>query len=221
MYGMLLESVQYYVQQRYGRANWTQILEHSGIKNVVFRTHAVYSDDTMPKLASSCAEVLRDKSKEEFLRYFGHCFVLFFSNYGYDKIVRVSGRQYRDFLHEIDNLHEMMRYSYNKMRSPSFLVVSEDPNGCILSYRSTRCGFENYVIGQLSEVARKFYSIDVCIRTLTKEQLSSGYHVTFRLDFDNSSYARRVVSPTLELSSDGFGKLSSDIFFKVSQALLV
>ncbi|KAK3103807.1 hypothetical protein FSP39_022035 [Pinctada imbricata] len=215
MYGMLLESIQYFVQKDYGQTKWQQVLEHAGIKNMVFTTHAVYSDETMQNLATSCACVLKDKTKEGFFQYFGQCFVLFFSNYGYDKIMRVAGRNYRDFLHEIDNLHEMMRYSYSKMRSPSFLVVSEDSNGCILRYRSKRKGFQNYVIGQLTQCAYRFYQINVSISVLTEETLSKGCDITFRLDFDNSAHMQCKYSIANGLSYDMFGIISSDIFFKV------
>ncbi|GFY74254.1 soluble guanylate cyclase 89Da [Trichonephila inaurata madagascariensis] len=36
MYGMLLESIQHFVQEEYGEEVWNQVLEDSGFKNAVF-----------------------------------------------------------------------------------------------------------------------------------------------------------------------------------------
>ncbi len=65
----------------------------------------------------------------------GKEFVGFFSNYGFEKILRVAGRNYRDFLHAIDQLHESNRFSFPKMKSPLFFVSAEDPYGLMLHYQ--------------------------------------------------------------------------------------
>lgn len=58
----------------------------------------------------------------------------------------------RDFLNGLDNLHEYMRYTYPRMRPPSFYVEKESAHGLTLHYRSRRRGYVHYVIGQISEV---------------------------------------------------------------------
>jgi guanylate cyclase, other len=68
----------------------------------------------------------------------------------------------RDFLNGLDNLHEYMRYTYPRMRPPSFYVEKETAEGLILHYRSRRRGFVHYVIGQITEVSLN--SIDSLIR---------------------------------------------------------
>lgn len=215
MYGMLLESVQFFIKENYGNDNWNMILEHGGIKNMVFSPHKLYKDEIMLNLAKSCSVVLKDRSTEEYLNFFGQCFVKFFSHYGYDKILRVSGRHYRDFLNGIDNLHEMMRFSYPHLQSPSFLVESEDCEGCILLYRSKRKGFLHYVIGQLKECGKVLYNIDVDIITLYNNVTDNGCFVTFRLNFDNSPF---VAKSNFSTSSQEhyFSPLSSNTFLKVS-----
>ena len=75
------------------------------------------------------------ETTDHYMQRFGSCFVEYFSHYGYQTIVKVSGRHYRDFLHGIDNLHETMRFSYPQMLSPSFYVDEETDTGCVLHYR--------------------------------------------------------------------------------------
>ncbi len=79
-------------------------------------------------------------------------FVNFVSEFGYDKILRVLGRHLRDFLNGLDNLHEYMKFSYPKLRPPSFFIQNETPNGLILCYRSKRVGYLHYVKGQIKQV---------------------------------------------------------------------
>jgi hypothetical protein len=98
---------------------------------------------------------------------FGNGFVSYISNYGYDRVLRIlyvifwffleilfflSGHNMRDFLNGLDNLHEYMRYTYPRMRPPSFYVEKETAQGLTLHYRSRRRGFVHYVIGQITEV---------------------------------------------------------------------
>ena len=66
----------------------------------------------------------------------GASFVEFFSNYGFEKILKVAGRNFRDFLYSIDQLHDSNRFTFPKMKSPLFFVESEDKRGAFLHYQS-------------------------------------------------------------------------------------
>ena len=57
--------------------------------------------------------------------YNGEKFVGFVGTYGYDRILRVLGRHMRDFLNGLDNLHEYLRFSYPKLKPPSFFCENE------------------------------------------------------------------------------------------------
>ncbi|XP_033752088.1 soluble guanylate cyclase 88E-like [Pecten maximus] len=214
MYGMLLESVQHYVKTEHGEEVWRAILEHIGLRNTVFNTHGIYPDRVMLDLSKACSKVIGDRTSEEYLQYFGQCFVKFFSHYGYDKIVRISGRHYRDFLKEIDNLHETMRFTFPRMHSPSFNVSDEDVDGCVLVYRSKRKGFTPYVIGQLCECASQFYNINVTVSKVTQSTIDIGYHTQFRLNFKNSAY-REDIGATSPLFPSQFPTLSANTLFKI------
>jgi guanylate cyclase len=82
----------------------------------------------------------------------GREFIFFVSQYGYDRMIRVLGRHMRDFINGIDNLHEYMRFSYEKMKPPSFFVEKETSSGLILHYRTRRKGLLHYFIGQIKQV---------------------------------------------------------------------
>ena len=89
MYGMLLESVQYYLIEKYGEPKWEEIRQCAGIRDHVFVTHERYSEASMKKIADSAEYVLgerTDMTSDDFMEFFGSCFVKFLSHYGYDRV---------------------------------------------------------------------------------------------------------------------------------------
>lgn len=81
------------------------------------------------------------ESFDYFMNFFGKCFVRFFTNFGYDKMLKATGRYFCDFLQSVDNIHLQMRFTYPKMKSPSMQLTETDENGAVLIYRSGRSGF--------------------------------------------------------------------------------
>jgi len=169
----------------------------------------------MTQLAKSCCHVTKSKDFNQWMTFFGTCFVDFCSGYGYDKLLQVSGRSYRDFLHGIDNIHEVIRFSYPRLRSPAFLVLKEDINGCVLLYQSKRLGFKHYVIGQLQQIAKRFYSVNIDITVMDETIVESQCNVRFRLDFDNRAYQPKKTARQ-NSGCPQFSSVSGDTFLKVS-----
>ncbi|XP_019696259.1 soluble guanylate cyclase 89Da [Harpegnathos saltator] len=190
MYGMLLESVQYFVQLEFGDEIWCHILEKADCKHMVFNTRQTYSDELMTNLAAALAAYTGD-SMDNIMQFFGRCFVRFFSNLGYDCTVKATGRYFCDFLQSVDNIHMQMRFTYPKMKSPSMYTTHVDPQGVVLVYRSTRQGFTHYLMGQLFQIAKDLYNTELDIRVLETSNNIPGSRnvmVKFRIDFDNRQY---------------------------------
>ncbi|XP_031838866.1 soluble guanylate cyclase 89Da-like [Nomia melanderi] len=190
MYGMLLESVQHFVQLEYGEEIWLQILEKADCKHMVFNTRQVYPDELMTNLAAALASLSND-SVDNVMRFFGKCFVRFFSNLGYACTVKATGRYFCDFLQSVDNIHMQMRFTYPKMKSPSMYTTHVDAEGVVLVYRSTRQGFTHYFMGQLFQIAEELYKTKLNIRVLESSNNIPGSRnvmVKFRIDFDNREY---------------------------------
>ncbi|CAG5133322.1 unnamed protein product, partial [Candidula unifasciata] len=221
MYGMLFESIQFFIKQDYGVNFWARVLQEAGIPNVIFIPHKTYPDEWMVNLAKATCTVLEDQELNDTMLYFGACFVSFCCKFSYDKILRLTGRYYRDFLNEIDNVHETIRFSHPKMQSPSFIVQSEDVHGCVLIYRSMRTGFTYYVMGQLMQCAKMFYNVDVDITVLEEILSDMGCHVTFRLNFDNSAYTPLGGKGCSSVHLASYPAVKSETFFKLFPFCLV
>ncbi|XP_076171822.1 soluble guanylate cyclase 89Da-like [Ptiloglossa arizonensis] len=190
MYGMLLESVQHFVQLEYGDDIWRQLLERADCKHMVFNTRQIYPDDLMTNLAAALATLSSD-TVDNVMQFFGKCFVRFFSNLGYACTVKATGRYFCDFLQSVDNIHMQMRFTYPKMKSPSMYTTHVDPQGVVLVYRSTRQGFTHYLMGQLFQIAKELYETDLNISVLESSNNIPGSRnvlVKFRIDFDNREY---------------------------------
>ncbi|EFX75214.1 hypothetical protein DAPPUDRAFT_250539 [Daphnia pulex] len=74
----------------YGEETWLAILESVGYRNAVFRTHHIYPDELIMKLADAAVTLdANGSTRQDFLRFFGRCFVRYFSHYGYEKFIKI------------------------------------------------------------------------------------------------------------------------------------
>ena len=106
MYGLLLEAVADFIRKTYGEEAWTEIQRGSKIDHITnFGIHDIYSENLIPRIVDVSSKHL-NVSKDELLGRFGEVFVNYVETYGYEKILRVLGRHFRDFLNGLDNLHE-------------------------------------------------------------------------------------------------------------------
>lgn len=106
----------------------------------------------MLRTPSFLFQILKVK-ETDFFDQMGVFFIGFVSQYGYDRVLSVLGRHMRDFLNGLDNLHEYLKFSYPRMRAPSFICENETRQGLTLHYRSKRRGFVYYTMGQIREVS--------------------------------------------------------------------
>jgi len=160
------------------------------LKNQWFVTHEVYRDSLMMELVDAAALELGE-DREKVMCMFGKFFAESIGRYGYARLLRVLGRDLRDFLNGLDDLHEYLRFSYPKMKPPSFFCECETVNGLKLNYTTKRRGYLHYVIGQLKTVGR-IYGKDVEVEPLSEEISDSGTcRTVLDLKFDNSEFLQQ------------------------------
>lgn len=83
----------------------------------------------------------------EILEMFGRMFFDFCQDSGYDSILRVLGATTKDFLQNLDALHDHLATIYPGMKAPSFRCSERMDGSLILHYYSERAGLEHIVIG--------------------------------------------------------------------------
>ncbi|XP_076255247.1 soluble guanylate cyclase 89Db-like [Rhynchophorus ferrugineus] len=208
MYGMLLESIQHYVQMEYGDEAWKAILKAANCKHTVFNTHQIYPDSLALELGQACATVIGG-NYNDYISFFGKCFIRFTAKFGYDATVRATGRYFTEFLESVDNIHHQFSFTYPKMKSPSMYLTEIDENGCVLVYRSSRTGYTHYIMGVLEQCAKDFFKLKLNIKVLEEASSATGSRkyvlVHFRLDFKNQPY---MIQKQSKENISRFAKLS-------------
>lgn len=105
------------------------------------------------------------------LELFGEWFLDFCQEYGYGRILQVLGGTLRDFISNLDALHDHLSVVYPGMRAPSFRVSDREEDGAlILHYYSTREGLEYIVIGLVRAIARKLLNTEISIEILKQKE---------------------------------------------------
>lgn len=198
MYGLLLESIRFHIKQKYGQEAWELICKQCGLPSSSFTSGNSYSDTLIPKFSEACSKVLPyGRSSDCYMENFGNGFVIFTSALGYSNVLKVFSRSFRDFLDNIDSLHEHLRFGFPRLQSPSFECTEESRDGLTLHYRSRRYGFKNYVIGQVKEVAKLYFDIEIEVIVLDEADVVTSLgvrlcHITYRVIFDNNSFVPLV-----------------------------
>ncbi|GFO01300.1 soluble guanylate cyclase 88e [Plakobranchus ocellatus] len=134
MYGLLLQSAATYLKRQYGVEMYEQVCREANIPPSGFSIHNKYSEKIMTDMGRAASKITGDPL-DSIMDSFGVEFVDFVGQFGYDRILKVLGRHMRDFLNGLDNLHEYLRFSYPKLKPPSFFVNDETKNGLTLTYR--------------------------------------------------------------------------------------
>ncbi|GAA48937.1 guanylate cyclase soluble subunit beta [Clonorchis sinensis] len=189
MYGLVIEGFKSYVSDQYSHSIWEEILKQSGYESYTFDSKQVYDEAILPNLFTTASRMLQ--IPEEEIKYAtGKSFVRFMCNKGYGGILRVLGRQLKDFLNGLDNLHEFLRCSYPEMKPPSFFCVNESPSGITLEYRSHRANYVSFFMGYMEAVSLTFFKTEMKITVIVPADEKLQTATILRLHFDNTSYVR-------------------------------
>ncbi|EFP05496.1 hypothetical protein GCK72_018158 [Caenorhabditis remanei] len=184
MYGLVIEGVRFMIQENWGPQVLLQVQKLTSLSEKSVSTHDQYSEHVVPQMFKAIHEIT-GTPYEQIGVLAGRFFVQFLIRNGYGDLMNVMGRRFSDFIKGLDNIHEYFRFSYPKLRAPSFYCKSESEDGLILHYRSRRTGYLSYVIGQLVELARVFYRLDIGIQVLKKKEKGRFTFVVLKISFDN------------------------------------
>uniref|UniRef100_A0A914XHZ7 Heme NO-binding domain-containing protein n=1 Tax=Plectus sambesii TaxID=2011161 RepID=A0A914XHZ7_9BILA len=218
MYGLVIEGVRFMIREKYGEKTLEEVLVKCHLSGQTLSTHDRYSEKMVPNMLVAVCEVL-GITMEEVGVLAGRYFVLFMVKHGYGELMQVMGRRFADFLKGLDNLHEYFRFSYPKIRPPSFYCSRESSTGLTLHYRSRRQGYIAYVMGQLIEVAKLFFKQDIQLQVTNRQQKGSFQFVVIKVRFDNTAIEadRRLKEKSMTLNEylpvDSYSFLSMFPYF--------
>ncbi|XP_076274489.1 guanylate cyclase soluble subunit beta-1-like [Rhynchophorus ferrugineus] len=195
MYGFVNYALELLVIKTFGEETWEKIKKNAEVQmEGQFLVRQIYEDELTYNLISAAVEVLNVPANA-ILELFGKTFFEFCQDSGYDKILQVLGATPRDFLQNLDALHDHLGTLYPGMKAPSFRCTERHEDGAlILHYYSDRPGLEHIVIGIVKTVASKLHETEVEIEILKTKEESD--HVQFLIT--EKSGPERPLLPQLE-----------------------
>ena len=122
-----------------------------------------------------------DVEARELLEGFGEQFFIWCREYGYDRTLQALGATLRDFLTNLDALHDHLATNmFPGMRAPSFRCSDGSDGEILLHYYSVRRGLEPIVIGIVKTVARELHSTQIDMEVV--QPIDDDHdHVVFRI----------------------------------------
>ncbi|CAH1370346.1 unnamed protein product [Tenebrio molitor] len=178
MYGFVNYALELLVVKTFGDETWEKIKKNAELQmEGSFLVRQIYEDELTYNLIGAAVDVLQIPANA-ILELFGKTFFEFCQDSGFDKILQVLGATPRDFLQNLDALHDHLGTLYPGMKAPSFrCTVRPEDGALILHYYSDRPGLEHIVIGIVKTVASKLHGTEVVVDILkTKEECD---HVQF------------------------------------------
>ena len=140
------------------------------------------------------------------LEAFGAHFLEYCVQSGYDRILKVLGRNLRDFLCNLDALHDHLANIYPGMEAPSFRCTETADGTLLLHYYSRRQGLEHIVIGIVKAVAKEMLSTEVEV-AVEHARSDDNDHVVFAI---KETACKNVTHSKLGLQTFDFINSRSD-----------
>ncbi|XP_038056195.1 guanylate cyclase soluble subunit beta-1-like [Patiria miniata] len=181
MYGFVNHALELLVLRKFGQEQWEAIKKEAVVEvDGHFLTRLVYDDMKTYDLVTAAVHVL-GISANDLLEAFGRMFFEFCQESGYDTILTVLGSNTRDFLQNLDALHDHLASIYPGMRAPSFRCSQRESDGAlVLHYYSERPGLERIVVGLVKSVSESLHNGDVDVEII-KTKGDDCDHVQFAI----------------------------------------
>jgi len=170
MYGLINNALKDFIIAKTSRESWEQIRRDADIENDHFPALESYPDAaTYALLTHYCKNTgqASDSALEEFGRYWVSEVAA--KHYGY--LLKMTGRNFREFIANLDLMHERVSTEFNELVHPSFSVVGISDTSFHVHYRSHRVGLAPFVLGLLHGLGNHF-EVDVQI-----EHIASGHGI--------------------------------------------
>ena len=180
MYGLVNKAVEGLIRERFGDETWEEIKCKAGVDADVFASMEQYPDNVTYNLVAAASEVLETPA-EDILKAFGEYWVTYTASEGYGELLKMSGRDLREFLHHLDDLHAHVGLSFPNLLPPSFECVENDDSSLLLRYYSDRQGLAPMVIGLLNGLASMFETEIGVEQTISREE--GADHDAFLITF--------------------------------------
>ncbi|KAK4472169.1 hypothetical protein MN116_000467, partial [Schistosoma mekongi] len=180
MYGVLFEILRNYIVVTFGPSIWEAAVEIVNGHPLEIHIRQNYSTKLFTGIIKSLCDFI-GLPEEDIYYEFGIKSVDYLTDNGFKNSFRVLGKNYIDFLQNVNELHEYLRFSYPKLKAPDIKITSINHNVITLDYSTLRSGFAHYLHGQLIYIAKLYFELDVSAKLTDKRKRAASHIYTFKL----------------------------------------
>jgi hypothetical protein len=155
MNGLVNRAIEQLVTSMKGEAGWRGVCAHAGLAADGFVSMQDYDDDVTFRLVKAVSERL-ELPAEQVLEAFGEYWITYTANEGYGALLTTGGCHLREFLGNLNEIHERVELLFTKLRAPVFRVENVSETEFRLFYTSERNGLAPMVLGLVKGLAKRF-----------------------------------------------------------------
>jgi hypothetical protein len=204
MFGWINDCTECLVLTKFGTETWHQIKEKAGcqVEDGGFLRYKCYPDSDTVTLVVAASEVL-GMSVDDVLYAFGDYFIVYVQENGYSNVLECLGSNLRDWLANLNFLHDHLQGAYPKgFVAPIFW--SEDDydeegraNNAILVHYHSRRGslLVPLVVGCIKKIALVYFDIEINMEQLQLQDETQG--------IENTTWRITAVDPAMAFKLRG------------------
>jgi Haem-NO-binding len=203
MFGWINDCTECLVLSKFGQETWHQIKAKANcqVEDGGFLRYKYYPDSDTVELVVAASEVL-GISVDDVLHAFGDYFIDYVQDNGYSNVLECLGTNLRDWLSNLNSLHDHLQASYPKgFVAPIFW--SEDDgkeeagnvDGAILVHYFSHRGslLVPLVVGCIKKLAKVYFNIDIEMEQLQlQDEAESIKHTSWRVTTVNPEEAYKL-----------------------------
>ena len=187
MHGLINCAIQRFIRETYGKQAWADICREAGLGFEAFESMLVYKiDQTEAVLLAICKMLGFERAA--LLEEIGKHLVADPNQDHLKRLLRFGGETFREFLHSLDNLHDLARLALPDLDFPVLEVKEHSPAVFELSYQWDKHGF-GAAIGGILDVMAVDYGVLVSLDHKCR-QTEQGDFGTILINVLDADYAR-------------------------------
>eukprot|EP00339_Tiarina_fusa_P001254 CAMPEP_0117028340 /NCGR_PEP_ID=MMETSP0472-20121206/20616_1 /TAXON_ID=693140 ORGANISM="Tiarina fusus, Strain LIS" /NCGR_SAMPLE_ID=MMETSP0472 /ASSEMBLY_ACC=CAM_ASM_000603 /LENGTH=524 /DNA_ID=CAMNT_0004735803 /DNA_START=124 /DNA_END=1698 /DNA_ORIENTATION=+ len=226
MFGWINDCTECLVTSKFGEDTWHDIKVKAGcnVPDGGFLRYKYYPDGDTVELVVAASEVLDD----DVLYAFGDYFIDYVKDNGYSNVLECLGSNMRDWLSNLNSLHDHLQASYPKgfvapvfwseddVEAPSVVTglthQAENSNAILVHYYSKRGSLlVPLVVGLLKKVAMVYFEIDINVEQLQLQDEEQGINNTsWRVTTTNPNESYKLRGKKKKLSHRHNNNLDDD-----------
>lgn len=198
MFGWINDCTECLVLTKFGEETWHKIKEKAGceVHDGGFLRYKYYPDSDTVQLVVAASEVL-GISVDDVLFAFGDYFIDYVQENGYSNVLECLGSNLRDWLSNLNSLHDHLQASYPKgFVAPVFWSEDDEESeeGAILVHYFSQRGslLVPLVVGVIKKLAKVYFDIEINMDQLQLQDEGEANNTSWRITTVDPAMAHKL-----------------------------